>query len=56
MTERPESDDILQELARLPSMAHPTVSPDGNAIAPYYDLSGINEILVFDLEDGGFRQ
>jgi dipeptidyl aminopeptidase/acylaminoacyl peptidase len=42
----------LEELARLPSFYHPTVSPDGDRIAFYYDASGRNELYVQDLASG----
>ena len=37
-------DDVLEELAGLPSFHHPTVSPDGSTVAVYYDGSGRNEL------------
>ncbi|MFC4437800.1 MULTISPECIES: S9 family peptidase [Natrialbaceae] len=45
-------DDVLEELARLPTMAHPTVSPSGNEVALYYDVSGRNELHVVDVDSG----
>ncbi|MFP8955146.1 S9 family peptidase [Natrialbaceae archaeon A-CW3] len=48
--------DVLEELARLPTMAHPTVSPDGDEIACYYDISGRNELHVLDVESGDLEQ
>ncbi|WP_254808032.1 S9 family peptidase [Natronosalvus amylolyticus] len=48
--------DVLEELARLPTMAHPTVSPDGDEVALYYDISGRNELHVLDIESGDLEQ
>jgi len=44
--------DPLEELAALPTLAHPTVSPDGDRIAYYYDVTGRNELHVLDVETG----
>jgi len=44
--------DLLEALARLPEMAHPTVSPDGEAVAFYYNGTGRNELHVLDVETG----
>jgi dipeptidyl aminopeptidase/acylaminoacyl peptidase len=44
--------DVLEELASLPTMAHPTASPEGDAVALYYDDSGRNELHVIDVESG----
>ncbi|QLG61798.1 S9 family peptidase [Halorarum salinum] len=44
--------DTLQELAELPTMAHPTVAPDGDEIALYYDVDGRNELYRLDPETG----
>ncbi|MFQ3294499.1 MAG: dipeptidyl aminopeptidase/acylaminoacyl peptidase [Halobacteriales archaeon] len=44
--------DVLEALARLPSFHHPTVSPDGDAVAYYYDGTGRNELHVLDVETG----
>ena len=53
-----ESDvpDVLEELASLPTLAHPTASPDGDAVAFYYDVTGRNELHVFDLEGRELRR
>ena len=48
--------DVLEELASLPTMAHPTVSGDGNAVALYYDVTGRNELHVLDVETGDLEQ
>ncbi len=40
--------DILAELAELPTVAHPSVSPDGTDIALYHDIGGRNELYVVD--------
>lgn len=45
-------DDILGELASLPTFHHPTVSPDGSEVAVYYDETGRNELHVIDVETG----
>jgi len=44
--------DVLEELASLPSFHHPTVSPAGDEIACYYDVTGRNELHVLDLATG----
>ena len=44
--------DVLEELAGLPTIAHPTVSPDGDSVALYYDDTGRNELHVLDIESG----
>lgn len=49
-------DDILEELASLPSFHHPTVSPDGSEIAVYYDTTGRNQLHVIDIESGEMTQ
>jgi dipeptidyl aminopeptidase/acylaminoacyl peptidase len=46
----PDDGDVLEELARLPTMAHPTISPDGTEVALYYDVTGRNELHVLDVE------
>ncbi|WP_135805284.1 S9 family peptidase [Halorussus marinus] len=51
MTELSGSDP-LEALARLPEMAHPTVSPDGESVAFYYNGTGRNELHVLDVETG----
>jgi dipeptidyl aminopeptidase/acylaminoacyl peptidase len=48
--------DVLEELASLPTMAHPTPSPDGDAVALYYDVTGRNELHVADVETGELEQ
>ena len=45
--------DVLEALASLPTMAHPTVSPDGDEIALYYDVTGRNELHVLDVDSEG---
>jgi dipeptidyl aminopeptidase/acylaminoacyl peptidase len=53
----PESaDDVLDELASLPTMAHPIVSPDGDQVALYYDITGRNEVHVLDVDNGELDQ
>ena len=49
-------DDVLEELAGLPSFHHPTVSPDGSTVAVYYDGSGRNELHLIDTDTGESRQ
>jgi Tol biopolymer transport system component len=46
----------LEELASLPSFHHPTVSPDGKAVALYYDGSGRNELHLLDADTGEHRR
>jgi len=46
----PDSDDILEELASLPTIAHPTASPDGDKVAVYYDVTGRNQLHVLDVD------
>jgi dipeptidyl aminopeptidase/acylaminoacyl peptidase len=48
--------DVIESLARLPTLAHPTVSPDGSEVACYYDVSGRNELHVVDVETGDRTQ
>ncbi|MFC7213749.1 S9 family peptidase [Saliphagus sp. GCM10025334] len=48
--------DVLEELASLPTMAHPTMSPDGDEVALYYDVTGRNELHVLDVESGDLEQ
>jgi dipeptidyl aminopeptidase/acylaminoacyl peptidase len=48
--------DVLEELASLPTMAHPTVSPDGTEVGLYYDITGRNELHVLDVETGELSQ
>jgi len=44
--------DVLEELASLPTLAHPTASPDGSEVAYYHDVTGRNELHVLDVETG----
>ena len=48
--------DVLEALASLPTMAHPTSSPDGSEVALYYDVTGRNELHVLDTETGELTQ
>ncbi|MFC6953194.1 S9 family peptidase [Halorubellus litoreus] len=54
--EAPADTDVLEALASLPTLAHPTVSPDGTEVAFYYDDTGRNELHVLDLETGDREQ
>jgi dipeptidyl aminopeptidase/acylaminoacyl peptidase len=49
---RTDGGDVLEALAGLPTLAHPTVSPDGTEIAFYYDVTGRNELHVLDVDSG----
>ena len=49
-------ESLLEDLASLPTMAHPVVSPDGDRVALYYDVTGRNQIHVLDLESGELNQ
>ena len=49
-------DDVLEELASLPTMVHATASPDGGEVALYYDITGRNELHVLDVETGDLGQ
>lgn len=51
-----EGTDLLEELARLPTLAHPVVGPHGERIALYYDITGQNELHVLDVETGALEQ
>ncbi|MHB9286440.1 prolyl oligopeptidase family serine peptidase [Halobacteriales archaeon Cl-PHB] len=46
----------LEELAELPEIYHPIVSPDGSKVAFYYDESGRNELYVLDRATGDYEQ
>jgi dipeptidyl aminopeptidase/acylaminoacyl peptidase len=48
--------EFLEKLASLPTIAHPTASPDGSEVALYYDGTGRNEIHVIDVETGEMTQ
>jgi len=49
-------ENVLQELARLPTLAHQTAAPDGSEVAMYYDITGRNEVHVLDRESGELHQ
>jgi dipeptidyl aminopeptidase/acylaminoacyl peptidase len=51
-----DTEAVLEELARLPTLAHPTASPDGDEVALYYDISGRNEAHVVDVDTGDSEQ
>ncbi|MEZ3145356.1 prolyl oligopeptidase family serine peptidase [Halobaculum sp. MBLA0143] len=55
-TETTDTDDVLRELASLPSLLAPTVGPDGEQIAVYYDVTGRNELHLLDPETGDLEQ
>ncbi|WP_424015546.1 S9 family peptidase [Halorubrum xinjiangense] len=48
--------DVLRELASLPTIASPRVSPDGETVALYYDVTGRNELHLCDPTDGSLEQ
>ncbi|WP_178917729.1 prolyl oligopeptidase family serine peptidase [Natronomonas gomsonensis] len=48
--------DPLEALAALPTLAHPTVSPDGDRVAYYHDVTGRNELHVLDVDSGEVTQ
>ncbi|MEF8780942.1 MAG: S9 family peptidase, partial [Haloferacaceae archaeon] len=48
--------DVLEELANLPTLAHPTAAPGGGEVAVYYDVTGRNELHVLDAASGELRQ
>jgi len=48
--------DVLRELASLPTVASPRLSPDGETIALYYDVTGRNELHLLDPEDGSLSR
>lgn len=48
--------DVLEGLARLPTLAHPTVGPGGEEIALYCDTTGRNELHVLDTVTGELKQ
>ena len=56
MSQHETTQELLRELASLPTLAHPTVSPDGTEIAFYYDTTGRNELHVLDVEAGEHTQ
>jgi len=45
-------DDLLEAVARLPTVSQPTPSPDGDAVAFVWDDTGRNELHVRDLASG----
>jgi len=45
-------DEEIRELVSLPNFYHATASPDGERVALYYDVTGRNELHVFDVETG----
>ena len=51
-----EQDPSPGAIHRLPTLAHATVSPDGDRIACYYTGSGSNEIHVLDPASGGMER
>ncbi|UIO99211.1 prolyl oligopeptidase family serine peptidase [Halobaculum sp. CBA1158] len=54
MTDDP--DDTLRALAELPTMAHPTPTPDGDEVALYYDIDGRNELYRLDPGTGDLER
>jgi len=55
MTDASRDHDVLEALASLPSFHHPTVSPDGDEVAVYYDETGRNELQLLDAASGERR-
>jgi dipeptidyl aminopeptidase/acylaminoacyl peptidase len=55
-TDVTDDTDLLEKLARLPTFAHPTASPDGDEVALYYDVGGRNELHVYDVATGEREQ
>ncbi|ESS10355.1 MAG: hypothetical protein A07HR60_02369 [uncultured archaeon A07HR60] len=51
-----ETQDVLEELASLPSLIAPSVSPDGDQIGIYYDVTGRNELHLLNPETGELEQ
>jgi dipeptidyl aminopeptidase/acylaminoacyl peptidase len=51
-----DPETVLAELAGLPTLAHPTASPNGSEVAFYHDVSGRNELHVLDAETGEREQ
>ena len=56
MTDDETPEDVLESLARLPTLAHPTASNDGQEVALYYDITGRNELHVVDVDSGRMAQ
>lgn len=52
----PSNQFPLEEIARLPEIYHPTVAPDGSAIAYFFDGTGRNELYVDFLDGDGPEQ
>lgn len=48
--------DVIESLASLPTVAHPVVAPDGEAIALYYDGTGRHELSLLDPATGDRTQ
>jgi len=56
MTPPRDTQELIEALASLPTLAHPTASPDGDEVALYYDITGRNELHVVDVESGEMEQ
>ena len=56
MSSAEDTEELLKELATLPTLAHSTVSPDGDEVAFYYDITGRNELHGLDIESGEVTQ
>lgn len=54
--ETTDTDDVLRELASLPTVTKAAVSPDGDSVAVYYDVTGRNELHLLDPETGELEQ
>jgi dipeptidyl aminopeptidase/acylaminoacyl peptidase len=53
---RSDDGDLLERLAALPTIAHPTASAGGDRVALYYDVTGRNELHVLDPVTGDLAQ
>jgi dipeptidyl aminopeptidase/acylaminoacyl peptidase len=56
MSETESTADVLEELASLPTMAHPTAADNGEEVALYYDITGRNQLHVLDIDSGEMEQ
>jgi dipeptidyl aminopeptidase/acylaminoacyl peptidase len=56
MSDTESTADVLEELASLPTLAHPTAAESGDEVAFYYDITGRNQLHVLDIESGEMEQ